>query len=60
MQLMPITVEDVNKRYGFKFTFDDMLNGEKNLKAGVYYIKRLLEDFKTIKELPNEVKWYYI
>jgi len=37
-----------------------MLNGEKNLKAGVYYLKRLLEDLKVIKELPNEVKWYYL
>ncbi len=60
MQLMPIAVEDVNKRYGFKFTFDDMFNGEKNIKAGVYYIKRLLEDFDIIRELPNTIKWYYL
>lgn len=45
MQILPTTAEWVCKKLGVDYTYENLFNGEKNIKIGCYYLNYLMNFF---------------
>ena len=54
MQVSKYAVEDVNKAYGYNYTYEDMWEPEKNIMVGTAYLA-LIRDRILPKDLPQEL-----
>lgn len=57
MQITPIALKDVNARYKYKYTWDEMFDPVKNLEVGISYLAYLLTYYQAKK--PDN-QFYYL